>query len=252
MVSPEHSLAAAQTVPVRGDVEANLEQHVRLLRAAVRHRARVVVFPELSLTGYEPDLASELAFSEKDKRLARLLDLASVHRVTLVVGAPVRLDSRLHIGAFLVTPDRATTLYTKRHLGEGEETVFHPGDRDPLLRLGAGTAAVAVCADANRPSHPRAAAGRGARDYLVSTFITPQEIERKTAGLRTYAMRHSMTVVFANYGGPSGGLTAAGASAIWSETGEPLAQLDGTGTGLVVAVETDTGWRADAVRLDER
>ena len=44
------SIAAAQTVPVRGDVDANIERHVRLIRAAVEARARVLVFPELSLT----------------------------------------------------------------------------------------------------------------------------------------------------------------------------------------------------------
>ena len=47
------ALAAAQTVPVRGDVEANLAQHVRLVRVAAEEKAQVLVFPELSLTGYE-------------------------------------------------------------------------------------------------------------------------------------------------------------------------------------------------------
>lgn len=47
------SIAAAQTIPVRGDVDANLKQHVRLVRAAAAEQAQVLVFPELSLTGYE-------------------------------------------------------------------------------------------------------------------------------------------------------------------------------------------------------
>ena len=45
------SLAAAQTVPVRGDVAANLDEHIRLARAAAEREVRVLVFPELSLTG---------------------------------------------------------------------------------------------------------------------------------------------------------------------------------------------------------
>lgn len=244
-------LAAAQTVPRRGDVDANLEQHARLVRAAAGERAGVLVFPELSLTGYELDLAADLAFSEDDPRLVPLVELASVHDMILVVGAPVRVGPRLHIGAFIVYPHGAPGLYTKRHLGAGEEAAVQPGDRDPLVRLGDGIGAVAVCADANRPSHPSEAAARGARTYLVSTFIVPTEMEAKTASLRAYAVEHSMTVVFANYGGPSGGLTSAGRSAIWSDRGEPLAQLEGTGAGVVVAVDSDAGWRGRTVMLGD-
>jgi NAD+ synthase (glutamine-hydrolysing) len=54
-------------------------------------------------------------------------------------------------------------------------------------------------------------------------------------------------VVFANYGGPSGGLASGGRSAIWSETGELLARLEPTGAGVVVATGTDAGWRARAI-----
>jgi len=88
------SLAAAQTIPRRGDVDANLEGHIRLIHAAAEGRARLLVFPELSLTGYELDLADALAFSERDPRLAPLIELAASCNMTLVVGAPVRIASR--------------------------------------------------------------------------------------------------------------------------------------------------------------
>lgn len=68
------AIGVAQTVPVRGDVDANIEQHLRLIRIAAEERARIVVFPELSLTGYELDLAGALAFEQADARLAPLLD----------------------------------------------------------------------------------------------------------------------------------------------------------------------------------
>ncbi len=110
------SIAAAQTVPVRGDVDANLKQHVRLTRAAAEERAEVLVFPEVSLTGYALDLADELAFLESDPRLAPLVELASSYRMTLIAGAPVRIGAELYIGAFIISPDRAPGLYTKHHL----------------------------------------------------------------------------------------------------------------------------------------
>ena len=257
-------IAAAQTVPVRDDVDANLAQHVRLARIAAEEEAQVLVFPELSLTGYELDLAAGLAFSPSDPRLGPLVEAASADAMTLIVGAPVRIGGRLHIGAFVLAPDGRIEIYTKRHLGAfpasascdgvvpaAEATVFQPGDLDPLVRIGEGSAAVAVCADALRPSHPRQAAMRGATIYLASMFVIRSSLESETETVRANAAAHSLAVALANYGGPSGGLAAGGRSAIWSEHGERLVQLDAAGAGVAVALETAAGWRARATMLGE-
>jgi predicted amidohydrolase len=239
-------LAVAQTIPVRGDVTTNLEQHLRLAGVARAAGAGLLIFPELSLTGYELDLAERLAFAPDDERLAPLVDAAASSSMILIAGAPVRLDGRLHIAAFIISPDGSIALYTKHHLGAfsdsaradgvvppAEATFFQAGDRNPLIRLGGATVAMAVCADTGRPAHPRAAAERGA--------------ERETANLGGYAVEHSMLVAFANYGGRSGGLASAGRSGIWSPDGEPIAQLGPTGGGIALALEDRGGWRGRAI-----
>jgi predicted amidohydrolase len=256
-VTRKRSIAVGQTIPVRGDVDANVAEHLRLVRAAAEERAQVLVFPELSLTGYELGLADGLAFSRDDARLAPLVEAARVCSMTLVVGAPVRLATRLYIGAFIVSPDGAVGLYTKQRMGafsEGascdgvvppaEATFFHPGELNPPVIFGGNTAAVAVCADAGRASHAEAAARRGAETYLASMFVIPSEFEGETANLRTYAARHSMVVAFANYGGASGGLASGGRSAIWSEKGELLTRLPPAGVGVALASESQSGWHA--------
>ena len=256
------SIAVAQTIPVRGDVDANVAEHLRLARAAAIERAQVLVFPELSLTGYELELAGRLAFSQDDARLAPLVEAAQFYSMTFIVGAPVRVAPRLHIGAFILSPEGAVGLYTKRRMGAfsdgascdgvvppAEATFFQPGDLNPLVSFGGNMAAVAVCADAGRPSHPEAAKARGAQTYLASMFVIPSEFERETANLGAYAARHSMAVAFANYGGPSGGLASAGRSAVWSERGELVAQLPPTGVGVAVASESESGWRGVTLML---
>lgn len=257
------SLAAAQTIPVRGAVDANLAEHVRLVAAAADERADIVVFPELSLTGYEPDLAETLAFSPSDPRLEALVRVASFHRITLVVGAPVRLLSRLYIGAFIISADGSVDVYTKHHLGAfapsdspngivpaAEATVFHPGDRNPLVRLNGSTAAIAVCADVGQPVHASKAAERGAQTYLASMFVIPSDLERDLTRLQTYAARHSLAVVFSNFGAASGGLPSGGCSAILTPTGEIVAQLGVGGSGVAVAREIDGTWQGRAIVLD--
>jgi predicted amidohydrolase len=259
------SIAVAQTCPIKGDLQANLDEHIRLARLAAAEQASVVVFPELSLTGYELALADESAFSECDSRLAPLLDVAESHGTTLVVGGPVRIGSSLHIGAFIVKPNQTIDLYTKHHLGafpssarcdscDGtvplpEATVFQPGDRNPLLRFGDNSAAVAVCADIGRPAHPQQAAARNAGLYLASMFVIPSDLEGEMARLSRYAVQHRMMTALANFGGPSGGLRSAGRSAIWSEAGELLVQLGGCGSGIAVVTEDGQGRRTRAVMV---
>jgi predicted amidohydrolase len=259
-MSRRRAIAVAQTVPVRGEVDANLSEHLRLARFAADAGPDVLVFPELSLTGYELDLAESLAFTEEDARLAPLIGIARTSSITLIVGAPVRRAGRLHIGAFIISPGTGVTLYTKHHLGAfsdaarcdgivppAEATVFEPGDLYPLIRFDACTAAVAICADTGRPSHPAAAAARGATTYLASMFVVPSDFPRETANLEEYAARHGMAVAFANFGAPSGGLRSAGRSAIWSPTGERLVELPADGAGVAVAIESAEGWRTERI-----
>jgi predicted amidohydrolase len=241
-------VAAAQTIPFRGDVAANLDEHVRLCALAAARGVELLVFPELSLTGYELDLAPQLAFSEHDARLDPLRESALSRGITLVVGAPVRVGERLHIGAFIISANGSLDLYTKRRLGTfppevnpggpvppAEPSVFEPGDRDPLFCFAEHTAAIAICSDIGNPAHPSSAAERGASCYLVSMFVIPEDYPSDSARLEGYARQHSMNVIFANYGGPSGGLPSAGRSAIWSAQGKLLAELETSGSGVAVA-----------------
>jgi predicted amidohydrolase len=256
------SLAAAQSIPRRGDVAANVAEHLRLVRLAAEEGAALLVFPELSLTGYGLDLAEELAFAPFDPRLDPLREAAARFAVTLVAGAPVRIDGRLHLGAFILAPDETIGVYTKHHLGAfpasanpggavppPEASVFAPGARSPLAPYGAHRAAIAICADTARPAHAQQAAERGADAYLASMFVIPADLASDVRNLTRYAARHAMAVVLANFGGPSGGLPSAGSSAVWAPGGELVAKLGAAGAGVVVAAEAESGWRGQAIAL---
>lgn len=100
-----------------------------------------------------------------------------------------------------------------------------------------------------RPSTARRRQGR--EDLLRQHVRLPSDFDGDSNRLRQYAARHSMVVALANFGGPSGGLAAAGRSSIWADTGELLARLRPDGAGVVVATETMDGWHARAISLSD-
>jgi predicted amidohydrolase len=257
------SLAAAQTVPVRGDVAANVAQHVALARLAAEARVEVVVFPELSLTGYELELADGLAFSEEDARLSPLRELATSAALNLIVGAPLRRAGQLYLAAFIIRPNGTLALHTKRHLsafsaldhpGEilppAESSVFTAGTGSELMRLAHHDAALAICGESLQPWAPKEARQRGASSYLTCHFALPDpDISARLSGLGRYAAHYDMALVFANYGGPTGGLAAGGSSAILSAAGQSLVQLGTSGAGVAIAREDQSGWSTQTVML---
>ena len=81
----------AQIAPRLGDVAANLERHLELIRDAESGGAALVVFPELSLTGYFlKDLVPEVAVREQSDELHRLA--AASQSIDVVAGCVLEAD----------------------------------------------------------------------------------------------------------------------------------------------------------------
>ncbi len=59
-------ICVAQTRPIIGDIQRNIERHKNFIALAGSYGADTVIFPELSLTGYEPTLAEALATQPAD------------------------------------------------------------------------------------------------------------------------------------------------------------------------------------------
>ena len=245
------TLAAAQSVSIAGDVPANIQRHVQLMRAAAEHGVQVLVFPELSLTGYEPSLAAGLAIAPDDTVLAPLREMARELRMTAVVGMPIRLaaEGGVLIGALVLGADGSLAVYTKQHLHPGEEVAFIPGQGGAALERGEDRIALAVCADFSHASHPRQAAKSGATVYAAGVLISEGGYANDSALHQGYAAEHGLLVLMANHGGPSGGYVCAGRSAIWAADGSLLASAPGVGDALVIARCEGSQWAGQVVAL---
>ncbi len=156
-------IAAAQVHSIKGDVERNSAIHLNTVEVAAQNGVSVIVFPELSLTGYELELASELAFTTGDSRLRPFIE-ASVRRgITIIVGAPMLSEKEaLKIGAFIISPNGDVFAYAKMHLHHSEEKYFTSGKEQYLFENNQHKIAMAICADTTHPSHPEQCRNLGA------------------------------------------------------------------------------------------
>ena len=231
----EMAVAVAQSIAIPGDVIRSVEEHVRLATYAAEQGARLVLFPELSVTGYSRRLARSDAIAASDPRLHALQRLADARDTLIIAGAPVESSAGLHIGALCFVPQRGTATYTKRFLHQGEEIAFAPGTGGDMLKVDDRNVCVAICAEITHPRHVREAAERGADIYAASCLITPGGYQYDASVLQGYSREHRMPVLMANYGASTSEWPSAGRSAIWSSDGAQLALAPAHGEAVIVA-----------------
>ena len=244
-------IAAAQVASQRGDIVGNVATHVAAMAAAARYGVSLLVFPELSLTGYELDIAADLAITGTDNRLDPLFALAHRENIEAIVGAPVQEGTgKPKLGAFVIGSNGVRKTYHKMHLGGDEPSYFSPGAAGPLLLTVAGRkVGIAICADSSQPEHPEAYALSGAEIYAAGVFLTDAWYQTDVPRLATYARTHGMLTVMANHAASVGSYDSLGKSTVWTPDGEVLVQAAGTEDALLIASSSKGGWRGEVVAL---
>ncbi|MGW2627536.1 carbon-nitrogen hydrolase family protein [Micromonospora taraxaci] len=224
-------LAVAQPTCVPLDVAENGRAHAAAVRAA---RARVVVFPELSLTGYELDAP---VVSVGDPRLTPLVEACAETGALALAGAPVAGD---HIAMLAVTGGGATVAYRKMWLGGAESRRFRPGDAPAVFDVDGWRVGLAICKDTGVAAHAARTAALGIDVYAAGVLESAEDsaVIDERAGRITAA--HRVWVAVASFAGSTGGgyTEAAGRSGVWTPEGEVYARA-GTEPGESVSVSLD-------------
>src|SRR5688500_4821533 len=98
-------ICVVQTKPVKGRIDRNIHKHKQLINLAISHGAGIIIFPELSITGYEPELAKELAMEPDDPRLDDFQTISDARQVTIGVGVPTKNERGICISMILFHPN---------------------------------------------------------------------------------------------------------------------------------------------------
>lgn len=245
-------IAAAQAPSVPGDIDANVGIHLNFIEAARAHGVQLLLFPELSLCGYELPLLRDCLLTPDDPRLRPLRDAASAAGMTVIVGAPLGdgAGGLPFIAGIAFAPDGTASVYRKQYLHDGEERHAQAGATGPHCRqLNGHRYAQGICADTTHHAHAAAAAQAGASLYLAGVLISKGGYAADAAKLQSYAADLGMGVLIANHAAPSGGYDVAGRSAFWAPGGALLVQADGPGDQLVIA-RNNGQWQGSVVAVD--
>lgn len=227
-------LAVAQMRPIIGPIEGNIDRHLALINLGVRHSANLIVFPELSLTGYEPSLAADLSRYSHDLSLAQFQPLCDTNNVSVGVGLPLRTNSLPRIATLLFRPKTTPLVYAKQYLHADELAFFSSGTNRDSAIYDDPMVAIAICYELSIPEHAQTAFAAGASAYIASVAKTARGVDDANRRLSEIATKHSAIVMMSNCVGTLDGAECVGRSAAWRRDGSLLAQLDTASDGVIV------------------
>jgi len=230
--------AIAQINPKLGDLQANLALYEEKIRQAIKNRAQLLVFPELSLTGYFlRDTVPSVALTMHAAELTKLKKLSRA--LPLVAGlVEESADHRFFNSAVYFEDGEIRHVHRKVYLPTygmfDEQRYFARGDRVRAFDSKFGRVALLICEDLWHPSTIYLAALDGALAVLCPSAsplrgIVDAQVQDDNARYweminRTFAETYSLFMIYANRCGFEDGIGFWGGSEIVDPFGQRVAK----------------------------
>ncbi len=221
-------VCGVQLAPQRGDARANTEMVESGILSASAAGARLVVFPEATLTGY--------VFQDRQSALAGAVEASGPELESIgvacrsagawaVVGAIERNAGQLHNSLFLVGPDGVAGTYRKIHtLCLGVDRFTTPGSEPPpVFDLPIGRIGLNICYDGSFPETARALKLAGAQLIVLPTNWPNLTLKREQVQIRAY--ENHVNYLAVNRVGEEDGVTFHGGSVAADPDGTVVAEL---------------------------
>lgn len=221
------------------DPEAGLAAVAAAAARAAAAGARLLVTPEMSLTGYAigADRVAELAEPVPGPLTDRVAAIAAEHGLAIAVGLPVRTPAGVANTVVVVDSDGSLLAgYAKAHLyGDVDRDAFVPGDVGVVqFRLDGVVVGLLVCYDVEFPEAVRAHALAGTELLVVPTGLMDPYGHVGTVLVPARAYESQVFVAYTNRTGAEGEFVYCGASCVIAPDGTELARA-GRGEELLVA-----------------
>lgn len=220
-------IVMAQVNPLVGDIPGNTQLVIESVRQASSEQgADIVVFPELTLTGYPPeDLLLRPSLSLRVDKALEEIQAANLAPV-LVLGYPRVVAGRVFNMAGVIESGELVAEYAKQCLPNyrvfDEKRYFVPGDKACVVPIKGVPVALTICEDIWRQEPVCQAKDAGARLMLnlnASPFHRGKQGEREEL-LAVRAKEGNMPIIYVNQVGGQDELVFDGGSMVVDATGE--------------------------------
>ena len=233
-------ICIAQMASVAGHIDENVKKHQDMVITAAQNAVDIIVFPELSLSGYEPSLAEGLALQPEDIKFDAFQSMSDEYGTFIAVGYPVKFSDGIKITMVIFQPEKETLFYSKQLLHPDEMPFFKQGKQQTTVSVAGKVVVPAICYESLQPTHALEAAQLGADLYVASVAKSANGVVRAYAHYPAIARKHGMFVLMANAVGKADNFICAGQSAIWDREGKLLIQANTTQEALLI-LDTETG-----------
>lgn len=228
------NIAIAQIKPVKGDIPANIQKHILVIQQASLLKASSIFFPELSLTGYEPELAKELAVNINDNQFDVFQEISDLKKITIGIGIPALSNNEILISMLIFQPEQSRIVYSKQQLHEDEFPYFKNGNQQILINVGNEKIAPAICYESLQMDHADNAVKLGAQIYIASVAKSKNGIDKAYAHYPEVAKNYKIPVLMSNCIGECDNFVSAGFSSVWNKEGKLMAQFDDQQEGIII------------------
>ena len=221
-----------------GAVSRNADRVRSALAEARQAGAQLVVFPELTLTGYPPEdlLNHGGLLRQVDSALAALA--LETRGIALIVGHPQRVDRALCNCASLLADGRVVATYRKQLLPNyrvfDEKRYFTAGASPCVVEIAGCRVGITICEDLWWPGPAAQAAAAGA-ELIVNLSASPYEVGKPALRERVFAARVAEArcpMVMVNLIGGQDELVFDGASFVLDAGGTCVARLPECGEAV--------------------
>ncbi len=235
----ELNVAVVQMQPELGKMEANIGKMADYIsKIATEQPVDIIVFPELSVTGYE----GGQRFAQMAQRVpGAVTNILGQHAtefgVYVLIGMAIKekVETVLYNSAVLIGPDGGVSgEYRKVHLQAEERLVFRPGYKISAMETEVGTLGVMSGWDLTFPEVARSLVLDEAEVLLLPASWPAKDADMWRTLLVARAYENDVFIVAANRIGEEPSYTFAGQSAVLAPTGEVLAALEEPEEGYVV------------------
>jgi predicted amidohydrolase len=260
----------SQIEPTLGNLSANLETHLSEIDAALKARADMVLFPELSLTGYFlRDQTAEVALDLDAPALEAIADRS--RQISIGVGFVERgRDGRAYNSVAFFEDGEIVEVHRKVHLvtygmfDEGRD--FASGERFRAFESKHGRFGILICEDMWHVASSYLHFMNNVDAILVHSSGPGRGIAADEPGLRSTRVWNKMQdalallfqtwIVYVNRVGSEDGVLFAGGSRVVDPMGREAAALAGIEPGRLEATLTSDALRRARVstplRRDEK